>query len=466
MRKTIVPKMETTETGQQAEAARAPTPMLPRAYLVYSPALPGSAPRILTLSAGETPIGRERADGDGLEIKDFRISRLNSTLCVSPALTVCIRDERSKNGTSVNGQLLPSGGTRRLQDGDVIRVGDSLLVIDHEAMRPPPPRLPSLLGCAPTINALAADIQRVAPDPATVLILGETGTGKELVAQALHQCSGRAGDFIAVNCAAIPEALAESQLFGSVAGSFTGARPQPGFFRAAHDGTLFLDEVGELPLGLQAKLLRAIQERAVVPVGAVKPIACNVRLLAATNRDLAGAVAAYRFRADLYARLAGVVMHLPALRARRQDILLLLRHALGPEPVQLSPKLAETLLLYAWPLNVREVFQVADQLRLLGPTDALWQRLAPPLPIASPESASTEAASGSSEATAGPPAAPSGPGGLRDTGPVPSRDELQAILARQKGVIRRVAAELGCSRRHVGRLIERYGLDLSGFRLL
>src|SRR5262249_34929518 len=143
---------------------------------------------------------------------------------------------------------------------------------------------------------LRREVALLGPSLTTVLLLGDSGTGKEVVARALHEASRLSGPLVAVNCGAIPETLAESQLFGHVAGAFTGAQAQPGWFRSAAGGTLFLDEVGELPLSLQPKLLRALEERAVVPVGSVRPVPCQVRLIAATNRDLASAIAQGRVR--------------------------------------------------------------------------------------------------------------------------------------------------------------------------
>ena len=179
-----------------------------------------------------------------------------------------------------------------------------------------------LIGSSEAIRRVRERIERVAATDFTILIEGESGSGKELVARQVHELSRRRrGPFVAVNCAAIPEQLAESQLFGHVAGAFTGARgDHPGFFRSAHLGTIFLDEIGDLDLRLQPKLLRALEQRAVVPVGAAHPVPCDVRILAATHRDLAAAVDADQFRGDLYARLAEFTVAVPALRDRREDL--------------------------------------------------------------------------------------------------------------------------------------------------
>jgi DNA-binding NtrC family response regulator len=207
---------------------------------------------------------------------------------------------------------------------------------------------------------------RAAPWPVAVLIEGETGTGKELLARAIHNASRRKGEFIAVNCGAIPHELAESILFGHEAGAFTGAsRRSTGKFEAANDGTLFLDEVGELPLSVQVKLLRALQEGEVARLGRPDVLASNVRVIAATNRSITEEVGAGRFREDLYYRLAGVVLHLPPLRDRRGDVQVLVEHLmarinaqsskLGFAEKKLSLGARNLVLAHSWDGNVREL---------------------------------------------------------------------------------------------------------------
>lgn len=214
-------------------------------------------------------------------------------------------------------------------------------------------------------------LERVAPSEAAVLLTGESGTGKELAARALHEHSQRrAGPFVAINCAAMPEALLESELFGHARGAFTDARTERrGLFLQAQAGTLFLDEIGELPLALQPKLLRALEERCVRPLGANEEVAFDARLVAATNRDLESRVEEGAFREDLYYRIQVIQIELPPLRARGNDILLLAQHfiehfaALADKPAShrttsidgLTPAAAEKLLGYSWPGNVREL---------------------------------------------------------------------------------------------------------------
>jgi two-component system, response regulator FlrC len=231
----------------------------------------------------------------------------------------------------------------------------------------------------PTSLALFALAERVAASDITVLVNGPTGTGKEVLARHIHASSARAdGPFIAVNCAALPESMLEALLFGHVKGAFTGAATAAqGFFRAAHGGTLLLDEIAEMPLGLQAKLLRVLQEREVVPLGATTPEPVDVRVIACANRDLPAEVEAGRFRADLYYRLSVFPLATTALRERRQDVAalvatLILRHA-GSRTVIPWPTEAalDVLQAHDWPGNVRELENVIQRALLLAPDDRI-----------------------------------------------------------------------------------------------
>lgn len=209
-------------------------------------------------------------------------------------------------------------------------------------------------------------IEKVAPSEATVLIIGETGTGKELVARHIHERSNRSGPFIAVNCGAFSEALVEAELFGHESGAFTGAQQaRAGWFEAANGGTLFLDEVGDLPQPVQVKLLRVLQERQVTRIGSRKPVPLDVRLVAATNVDLDKAVQAGHFRLDLFYRLNVALIHLLGLRDRRGDILPLVSHftevyrrKLNLGEIEITPEAERALLTYDWPGNIRELENV------------------------------------------------------------------------------------------------------------
>lgn len=223
-------------------------------------------------------------------------------------------------------------------------------------------------------------IERIAPSDTTVLIIGDTGTGKELVARHIHELSKRSNNvFGALNCAALSENLIESELFGHEKGSFTGAlTSKEGWFETANQGSLFLDEVGDLPLGLQAKLLRVLQEREVVKVGSRQPVPIDVRIIAATNVNLEEAVAASHFRADLYYRFNVATIQLSPLRDRAGDILPLARHflkiysdRLSYNEIKFSPATELTLLNYHWPGNIRELENAIHRALLVCPSNIL-----------------------------------------------------------------------------------------------
>jgi DNA-binding NtrC family response regulator len=242
----------------------------------------------------------------------------------------------------------------------------TLLSFESREAQPLSIRAKALVFVDPVSQAILQYLERVAPSEAPVLIVGETGTGKELVARHIHQLSGRKGPFVAVNCGAISEQLAESELFGHEIGAFTGATTRrEGWFEAANGGTLFLDEIGDLPLTLQVKLLRVLQEREVVRLGSRKSIPVDIRLVAATNVDLEDAVGAGHFRLDLFYRLNIAQLRLPPLRERTGDILPLANHFLGvyaqrlKTSVQVLRKDARRALeSYAWPGNIRELENV------------------------------------------------------------------------------------------------------------
>ncbi|MGA1734677.1 MAG: sigma-54 interaction domain-containing protein [Burkholderiaceae bacterium] len=235
--------------------------------------------------------------------------------------------------------------------------------------------LDAIIGRSETILSLKRLIESVAQSDATVLVIGESGTGKELVARALHDHSQRAAKrFVPVNCGAIPKDLIESELFGHRKGAFTGAiSDRMGRFELAQDGTLFLDEIGDLPLDMQVKLLRVLQERSVDPIGSNKPVDINVRVVAATHKDLESEVQAGRFREDLYYRLNVLPVTTPPLRERPEDIAALCEHFAkvhaNPNklPVELSERLMEELLSYPWPGNIRELSNLMARFSALFP---------------------------------------------------------------------------------------------------
>jgi transcriptional regulator with GAF, ATPase, and Fis domain len=415
-------------------------------------------PAAFTPGRGATPIGREVTTGLALP-GDPRASRHHATLHRGPLGDLRLVDERSRNGTFVNGRRVED---TLVGDGDVIGIGDSYLVVRQQPEAPEDGRVPALLGVAPAMGALRAAIHRVGPTTATVLLRAESGCGKEVVARALHEVGRPGRPFVAINCSAIPESVAESQLFGHVAGAFTGAVARPGLFRAADGGTLFLDEVGDLPEAVQPKLLRVLQDRMVLPVGATSPISVDVRILGATNRDLEEDLAARRFRGDLFARLAEFPLTIPPLRERREDVLLLLRHALGAGAPRLSPALVEALLLHDYPYNVREVQALAAQLRVSGEGAAVLELdlVADRLDGAGPGPAPNAAAPEDAAAPAA--EAPDGDAGDRD--PPPDRARLEALLAAHRGVVADVARAMHRSRKQVYRWIAQHRLDVSRYR--
>jgi len=313
--------------------------------------------------------------------------------------------------------------------------------------------LRTLVGESRALLEIGKTLARVAPSDTRVLITGESGTGKEVIARLVHTYSGRRGPFVAVNCAALVETLLESELFGHERGAFTGAHAaKPGKFEQAAEGTLFLDEVGELPPTVQAKLLRVLQEGAFERVGGTRTLETHARIVAATNRDLPAEVAAGRFREDLLYRLAVVTLHVPPLRERREDILPLARHLLARacrrldrSAVTLAPEAEAWLRARDWPGNVRELDNVLARalVHVRGP------RLTADMldgPIAAPPGGATATDA------------------FRDAnGRLYSLDELEAIqianaLRETGGHKGRVCAILGISRPALERKLDRYGL--------
>jgi two-component system response regulator AtoC len=242
------------------------------------------------------------------------------------------------------------------------------LVVENQYLREDKAPDAGLVGTSPAMQQLFESIRQVAPEKATVLIAGETGTGKELVARAIHAGSPRSnGLFVAVNCAAIPHEMLESELFGHEKGAFTGAiKERIGKFELADGGTLFLDEITEMPMALQAKLLRALQENIIERVGGNRPIAVDIRIVAATNRDPREAIKDGKLREDLYYRLNVFRIDLPALKARKSDIPKLAQHFLAKRRVDISPEAIDALTRYDWPGNVRELENVLERAAIIS----------------------------------------------------------------------------------------------------
>ncbi|AKT44113.1 sigma 54-interacting transcriptional regulator [Chondromyces crocatus] len=385
---------------------------------------------------------------------------------------------------STNGTFVGDLRVERVAIGDdtLVRLGNTVLrleplseTVDQELS--PRARFGRMMGASAAMREMFALLERVAASDLTVLIEGETGTGKELAAEGLHEASGRAGALVPVNCGAIPRELLESELFGHEKGAFTGAvRERPGAFLAADRGTLFLDEVGELPLDMQAKILRALERREVKAVGSDRTRTVDVRIVAATNRSLAREVQAGKFRQDLYYRLAVVVVRVPPLRTRLEDIRLLVDHiqdevsrrraAVGQPPIAPLDETAIAMLTrYDFPGNVRELRNIVERWAVLG------AMAAPGDPMVG-ERREVEVrpreAGGSSGGVA------TGRSGLEEELlRLPyheakdvwverfERAYVEAILAQSGGNVSKAARDAGVDRRHLQRLMGRFGLKAS-----
>ncbi len=334
-----------------------------------------------------------------------------------------------------------------------------------------------ILGQSAPMRALWEMIRTIAPSEATVLVAGESGTGKELAARAVHDLSHRAGGpFVAVNCGALTETLLASELFGHERGAFTGAdRRHEGLFVRARGGTLFLDEIGELPLSMQVKLLRVLQEREVLRVGGTSPEPVDVRVIAATNRDLAEETARGRFREDLYYRLNVVTLTMPPLRDRNGDIELLARHfatrfaqANHKRVTDITPRALDILARYAWPGNVRELENVMERAVILMPGEHIDARELPERLLrpgnGDPAAPAPGAETGASGA-AGPSAFPEALSG--EGGRLPTLEEVERAVIlrtlRQCGGNKSEAARiLGITRKTLHARLNRYGGDAAG----
>ncbi|MBX9622542.1 MAG: sigma-54 dependent transcriptional regulator, partial [Gemmataceae bacterium] len=330
------------------------------------------------------------------------------------------------------------------------------LLADAAAAAAGPDHFHGVLSRSPRMHALFDLVADVAPTPTTVLIQGETGTGKEQLARAVHAASnGRAGPFVPVNCAAVPENLLESELFGHEKGSFTGAdRQRVGKFELAHGGTLFLDEVGDVPPLMQVKLLRVLQDRRFERVGGSDPIAVDVRVVAATNRPLRRLVKKGRFREDLYYRLNVIRIDLPPLRLRPEDVPFLAEHFCrkyarpGFAPKRLSPAALDRLAKYPWPGNVRELENAVERACVVHPGEVIDAAHLPP-----------ELARAAAPVDLGRPLRDV----LRETTARLERRYIVRALKRTRGHVGRAAKLCGYCRRSLTAKIGEYGIDRLAF---
>ncbi len=368
-------------------------------------------------------------------------------------------DAGSKNGTFVNGRPI----TRvELADGDVLEVGHTFFVFREDGRGPAQvSRALALPGLATLQGELAEQLRAlelVAKAKVSVVLRGESGTGKEVLARAVHALSLRPGPFVAINCGALPGALVESELFGYRKGAFSGAlEDRPGLVRSADHGTLFLDEIGDLPLPLQTSLLRVLQESEVLPVGATRPVAVDLRVIVATHRDLEGMSSRGEFRHDLLARLSGLTVEVPPLRERREDLGLLVAALLkrllgeGAASVAFGLPAARALLLHPWPLNVRELEKALGVAAALAENGRI-ELAHLPASIRAPPSPPQGAAA------VGAPPRPLSPGDAV------RRDEIVELLRAHQGNVTAVARAMGKARVQVQRWLKRFGLDPGGFR--
>jgi transcriptional regulator with GAF, ATPase, and Fis domain len=343
--------------------------------LLYAPHFDQFSPAYL-LSERDLVIGRDPTCG--VCVPEGAVSRQHARVSFRATRWV-VTDLGSRNGTLIDGRFITE---LALQDQHELRVGDAIFKFvaqgaESFAASAAPAGAPSLAGIVGNyqIRVLLKALHRVAPSEISVVVLGETGTGKELFARELHLASGRKGTFQAVNCAAIPGTLLESELFGYKRGAFSGAdRDKIGIIKAADHGTLFLDEIGDMPIEAQAKLLRVLQSREIIPIGATTPEHVDVRIVCATHRNLAALQRDGKFRGDLFARLNEYSVTLPPLRDRKEDIFALVRSMLfrqGRQNMILSFPFMTGLLHYDWPFNVRELEAAIKRAIAVAESDTL-----------------------------------------------------------------------------------------------
>ncbi len=412
------------------------------------------------IGRGETrTVRRELADGVRrltLAVPDARMSTAHVRI-TRTADRFVVEDLGSTNGTRLNGARIAKPSL--LVDGDFVDAGRAFFRFRAlEAASPcdasPAPSSSPLTTLLPTLEQHLEAIDRIARSPVSVLLAGETGTGKEIIARAVHELSGRRGAFVAVNCGALSETLLEAQLFGHVRGAFSGAvRDEDGYVRAADGGTLFLDEIADLPRSSQAALLRVLQEHEVVPVGSARPVRVDLRVVAATHRDLQAMMKADLFRSDLFARIAAFSFALPPLRERIEDLGVIVARLFATTGsstrIAFGAEACRALVSHAWPLNIRELRQCIEVATVLAAGGVVQ-------PEHLPAAIAGSRIAGTSEA---PPATSSAIAEDDDL-----RRRLVAELARSHGNVAEVARAFGKARMQVQRWMKRFNLDPKTFR--
>jgi DNA-binding NtrC family response regulator len=412
-------------------------------------------PPAVTLGSGPLRIGRDR--DSGLVLEDDEVSRRHAEVQYDDGADLwVVCDCRSRNGLWVDGVRVEHAA---LVHGSVVRIGRTLLVavdVMVAAGRQLRDETQALRGHSLAMQQVRGEIATLAGQRIPLLVVGETGVGKELVARDLHERSGRPGPFVPVNCATLPGGLADTEVFGQLSAALDGGfELRDGLFGQARGGTLFLDEIGALPAAVQPKLLRALAAGEGRPAGGAQAAPGDVQVIAATHRDLADDVASGRFRADLYSRLAGWVLRVPPLRERRDDVLGLADAVLDRwrgGTLALSSRAAEALLLHDWPFNVRELEHAIETAAVRAEGDALIRcRYLPP--------------------AIGDRVLARQVGPVRNLYPVdlaqgtaPSESELRQLLAEHGGNVVHVARALRKDRQQLYRWLKRYAIDVAAIR--
>jgi transcriptional regulator with PAS, ATPase and Fis domain len=424
-------------------------------------------PAVYPLTAERHVLGRDTSGAD-LVLRAPAVSRVHAEI-VRDGRRYVVRDLGSRNGVIVNGRKVKS---TELEPLDELRIGDAIFKFVEEnadelaryridgALPAGQRRLAqkaSALAGGYQIDAIVAEIERVAPTPLSVIVRGPSGTGKEVIASELHRLSGRRGKLAAINCTALPQNLIESELFGYKRGAFSGAdRDKPGLIRHAEGGTLLLDEIGDMPPEAQAKLLRVLQARELLPLGATTPEPVDVRVVAATHRDLERLQREGKFREDLFARLNEYSVELPALHERKEDVYLLTQTFLtrhGGEAKSPSFAFMSGLLHYDFPYNVRELEACIKRALALCDGAVLEPEVLPEVV----QDAMVDYGRESNLRPSQPP---------EDTEAQGAPDELslRELLVKHQGNVAAVGRELGKARMQIHRWMKRFAIDITDYR--
>ncbi len=449
---------ERTKTGVQSPLSAAELPDIAVLLMLGATDHPGlPAQRRLALVRDGLEIGRRPSDeaeshGEALTVIDSLVSSRHARISRRPAGEFQIEDLGSKNGTFVDNARVDAHA--RLRNGSLLFFGNHIAVfrmvsaLELEAIRA---ELVEPLGpvatCSPALAIACDRLRRLAGAEGEILLLGETGVGKEVYARAVHRLSRRPGRFLAINCGAIPRELVESELFGYRQGAHSTAhQAKAGLFEEAEGGTLFLDEIGEMPGEAQIKLLRFLQDRELTPLGSTRPRKIDVRIIAATNRTTSSGKTPTGLRDDIVGRLGAAPLHLPPLRSRIEDLGALLAHFLRSSGTrELEQPAFRALALYDWPMNIRELEKLVSTAAVLAGGARPISLRDLPEPIA--------------RAAAAPPPAP-----RRAPGTSPTPAQIEELLQRYNGNVADVSRELGKHRAAVWRWMKKWGIGVAKYR--